>query len=108
MSHEFELPFLPFTLVLNGWKIWGWCGALMFTGRWFVQMHYSRKAKRPVLPIGYWIMSLCGSFMLLSYFVFGKNDSVGILSNLFPSFVAGYNLWLELTHRKSLKELSDG
>ena len=29
------------------------------------------------------------------YFIFGKNDSVGILSNLFPLFVALYNLYLD-------------
>jgi len=41
-------------------------------------------------------MSVLGSISLLSYFIFGKNDSVGILSNLFPSFVACYNLYLDL------------
>lgn len=80
----------------------------MFTSRWFVQMHYSRKAGKPVLPIGYWILSLFGSFMLLSYFVFGKNDSVGVISNLFPVFVAGYNLFLEVTHRKRMDGVEDG
>jgi lipid-A-disaccharide synthase-like uncharacterized protein len=35
----------------------------------------------------------------LSYFVFGKNDSVGIISNLFPAFIAGYNLFLDFTHK---------
>ena len=96
---ELDLPFLELPLILSWWKVWGFCGALMFTGRWFVQMYYSRKAQRPVLPLGYWFMSLIGSFMLLTYFIFGKNDSVGILSNLFPSFVATYNLLLELKHR---------
>lgn len=97
---EIDIPFADLTLVLTWWKVWGFCGALMFTGRWGVQMWYSRKAGRPVLPLGYWVMSLVGSFMLLSYFLFGKNDSVGILSNLFPSFVASYNLFLELRHRR--------
>lgn len=98
---ELHIPFLNIEWILTWWKVWGFCGALMFTGRWFVQLHFSRKAKKPVLPIGYWVMSLAGSFMLLTYFIFGKNDSVGIVSNLFPSFVAGYNLYLELKHRKS-------
>jgi lipid-A-disaccharide synthase-like uncharacterized protein len=31
----------------------------------------------------------------------GKNDSVGILSNLFPAGVAGYNLYLDLRHKRS-------
>ena len=29
-------------------------------------------------------MSILGSALLLSYFIWGKNDSVGVLSNLFP------------------------
>jgi lipid-A-disaccharide synthase-like uncharacterized protein len=32
--------------------------------------------------------------------VFGKNDSVGILSNLFPLFVALYNLYLDIKNRE--------
>ncbi len=49
-------------------------------------------------------MSISGSLLLLSYFIFGKNDSVGILSNLFPAGVAGYNLYLDLTHKRSRRE----
>jgi lipid-A-disaccharide synthase-like uncharacterized protein len=37
----------------------------------------------------------------LSYFTFGKNDSVGILSNLFPACVAIYNLVLDLRHKRT-------
>ena len=50
------------------------------------------------MPRLFWYMSITGSLMLLSYFVFGKNDSVGIMSNLFPLMVASYNLYLEHTH----------
>lgn len=41
-------------------------------------------------------MSIAGSLLLLSYFTFGKIDSVGILSNLFPLGIAFYNLFLDL------------
>ena len=44
-------------------------------------------------------MSIVGSLMTLSYFVFGKNDAVGILQNLFPTFTAGYSLYLDIRHR---------
>ena len=54
--------------------------------------------KKPVLPRTFWYMSVVGSCLLLSYFIFGKNDSVGILSNLFPMFVAAYNLFLDFKH----------
>ena len=67
----------------------------LFAGRWFVQLFASRKHGRPVMPALFWYMSITGSLLLLSYFVFGKNDSVGVLSNLFPFTVALYNLYLD-------------
>lgn len=96
-----------FNLPLGDWlgielkvgKLVGYFGAFMFAGRWFVQLWASRISGRPVMPRTFWYMSLLGSVCLLSYFVFGKNDSVGILSNLFPLFVAGYNLVLDGRHR---------
>ena len=59
---------------------------------------------RPVVPTVFWIMSITGSLLLLAYFMFGKNDSVGILSNLFPAGVAGYNLVLDLRHKRGRRE----
>jgi len=87
-----------FGVVVTPWKLIGYLGALMFTGRWFVQMIYSRVYRRSVVPRLFWYMSIAGSLLLLSYFIFGKNDSVGIISNLFPTFVAAYNLYLD--HRR--------
>jgi lipid-A-disaccharide synthase-like uncharacterized protein len=46
-------------------------------------------------------MSTSGSVLLLLYFIFGKNDSVGILSNLFPLFIALYNLRLDITSNRN-------
>jgi lipid-A-disaccharide synthase-like uncharacterized protein len=88
-------------LTITPWKLVGYLGVALFAGRWFVQMHYSRKLRRPAVPTVFWFMSIAGSALLLCYFVFGKNDSVGILSNLFPAGVAGYNLYLDLRHRRN-------
>ena len=41
--------------------------------------------------------------LLLAYFIIGKNDSVGIISNLFPMFVALYNVSVHLRHREQDK-----
>ena len=84
---------------ITTWKLIGYVGALMFGGRWLVQFVASKRAGKPVIPRLFWYMSVVGSLMTLSYFVWGKNDSVGILGNLFPSFVALYNLWLDISHR---------
>ena len=81
--------------MVTPWKLIGYLGVFLFAGRWFVQMLASRSQQRPVLPRAFWYMSLAGSILLLLYFTFGKNDSVGVMSNLFPFFVAGYNLRLD-------------
>lgn len=87
-------------VVITPWKLVGYAGVLLFSGRWLVQVVYSRIHRRPVLPRLFWYMSITGSLLLLAYFTFGKNDSVGILANLFPAFVAAYNLWLDVRRRR--------
>jgi len=84
------------------WKLIGYTGVFLFAGRWFVQVISSTKEKKPTFPRAFWLMSLVGSVMLLTYFIFGKNDSVGILSNAFPAGIALYNLYLDITHKSRL------
>jgi lipid-A-disaccharide synthase-like uncharacterized protein len=95
-----EVLLVMLGVTITPWKLVGYLGVGLFGGRWFVQMWASKRAKKPTLPRLFWYLSMTGSVMLLAYFTFGKNDSVGILSNLFPTFIAGYNLYLELTHRR--------
>jgi lipid-A-disaccharide synthase-like uncharacterized protein len=83
-------------VTLTPWKLVGYLGVTLFAGRWVVQLYASRAEGRPTLPRVFWYMSVTGSILLLAYFTFGKNDSVGILSNLFPALIAGYNLYLDL------------
>ena len=87
-------------LHVTPWKLIGYVGALMFGGRWVVQFLASRRAGKPVIPRVFWYMSLVGALMTLSYFLFSaKQDSVGVLQNLFPTFTAAYSLWLDIQHR---------
>ena len=90
---------LGFGIHPTPWKLIGIIGALMFGGRWLAQFIASKRAGKPVIPRVFWYMSIVGSLMTLSYFVFGKNDAVGILQNLFPSFTAIYSLYLDIRHR---------
>jgi len=103
-----QLLFDVFGLHITGWKLVGYAGVALFAGRWFVQMAYSRMHGRPVVPTVFWVMSIWGSVLLLLYFVFGKNDSVGILSNLLPAGVAGYNLVLDMRHKREQREQATG
>jgi len=90
-----EVIFEAIGVVVTPWKLVGYAGVLLFAGRWVVQVAASRKAGRPTVPRVFWYMSISGSLLLLLYFIFGKNDSVGILSNLFPVTIASYNLFLD-------------
>lgn len=88
-------------VAVTPWKLIGYAGVALFAGRWVVQVAATRAQGRVVVPQAFWAMSVVGSGLLLAYFIFGKNDSVGILSNLFPMGVAIYN-WM--THLRSARE----
>ena len=101
-----EVIGIAFGVVLTPWKIIGYLGVFLFAGRWVVQVIATRKHKRPVMPRLFWVMSVAGSALLLSYFIWGKNDSVGVLSNLFPAAVAVYNLVMDLKSGGLARETS--
>ena len=85
---------------MSPWTLIGLTGALMFGGRWLSQFIASRRAGKPVIPRVFWYMSLVGSVMTLSYFIFSqKQDAVGVVQNLFPAFTAAYSLYLDIRHR---------
>ena len=96
-----EILWLGWTgLHMTPWKVIGMVGALMFGARWIVQFVASKRAQKPVIPRLFWYMSIVGSLMTLSYFLFSsKQDSVGVLQNLFPAFTAIYSLYLDIRHR---------
>lgn len=88
-------------VIITAWKIIGYVGVLCFGSRWLFQLAASHRSKKPTFPLLFWLLSLSGSILLLSYFIFGKNDSVGVLSNLMPAGVAAYNLFLHLSDAKN-------
>lgn len=96
-----EILWLGWTgLHMTPWKVIGMVGALMFGARWIVQFIASKRARKPVFPRLFWYMSIVGSLMTLSYFLFSsKQDAVGVMQNLFPAFTAVYSLFLDVRHR---------
>ena len=87
-------------VVITPWKLIGYVGVFLFTARWFVQLYATKKLKRVVMPMAFWYLSIIGSAMTLSYFIWGKNDSVGIILNAFPMFVSIYNVSVHLRHHR--------
>ncbi|MBV8175907.1 MAG: lipid-A-disaccharide synthase N-terminal domain-containing protein [Verrucomicrobia bacterium] len=82
-------------LVVTPWKIVGWSGTAVFSVRFFLQWIASERAKRSIIPIGFWECSLLGSVLALSYFAFYRRDSVGVIMTLAPLPLYIRNLYLK-------------
>jgi lipid-A-disaccharide synthase-like uncharacterized protein len=95
------------SITITGWKICGWLGAGCFALRWIIQAWHRRRTGSAVIPLAFWLMSVFGAALTLLYFVYGKNDSVGIIQNALPLSVALYNVWLDLARRSSAQPASD-
>lgn len=88
-------------VVITPWKLVGYAGVALFAGRWVVQVLATSRHGQVVIPQAFWAMSVLGSALLLAYFTFGKNDSVGVLSNLFPMGIAIYNWVTDVRARRA-------
>lgn len=88
---------------ITGWKILGFLGAFCFAGRWIVQWLHRKRTGLREMPTAFWVISLFGAASLTMYFIWGKNDSVGILTNALPASVALYNLIQDLKHKHGAK-----
>jgi lipid-A-disaccharide synthase-like uncharacterized protein len=84
-------------------KIWGTLGQLVFTSRFFLQLVESESQKESVLSINFWIISLAGSTMILSYAVF-RLDPVLFFGQVAGAFVYSRNLILGIRSQRLLKE----
>jgi lipid-A-disaccharide synthase-like uncharacterized protein len=63
-----------------------------------IQWIASERARKSIIPVGFWECSAIGSILLLIYFAFYRHDSVGVLSALFPLPVYLRNLYFRYTH----------
>jgi len=79
--------------------VWGSLGQVIFTFRFVYQWIYSENRKESNLPVGFWIMSLMGSLMILSYAVYRK-DPVLFLGQSFGFIVYSRNIVLGIKGKK--------
>lgn len=79
----------------------GIIGQVVFNGRFFYQWIYSEKNKESLLPRGFWLISLFGASLILTYGIL-RRDPVLIASHCFGGFVAIRNLYL-LKNSKTLE-----
>jgi len=79
--------------------IWGIIGQVIFTFRFVYQWFYSEKNKESLLPLGFWILSIIGSTIILIYAILRK-DPVLFIGQSFGFYVYVRNIILEINSKK--------
>ena len=80
--------------------IFGCAGQVIFTFRFIYQYLYSRKRGESLLPAGFWIISLVGSAVIVTY-AFIRHDWVLALGQSVGFFTYSRNLYLALRHHET-------
>jgi len=80
--------------------IWGGAGQVVFNFRFVYQLIRMERKKESILPLGFWVISIAGSFMVLSYAVF-RRDPVLFIGQLFGFIVYTRNIVLFLRERRA-------
>ena len=79
------------------WVGIGFLGQAVFGLRFLVQWIATERAKKSVVPVAFWYLSLGGSVVLLTYAIY-KRDPVFILGFSLNLLIYARNLWF--IHRK--------
>lgn len=80
---------------LSFWLLIGLTGQAFFFSRFFVQWLASEKARRSVIPMSFWYLSLAGGSVLLIYAIH-VGDPVFILGQSTGAFIYLRNIYLRL------------
>lgn len=75
------------------WWVIGFGGQLVFASRFWVQWIASERAKRSVMPMSFWWLSIIGGLLSLCYAVY-RLDPVFIMGQLTGTFIYARNLAL--------------
>ena len=103
-------PIIAFISILRNWDvhyqqffhnenvplpllIWGVAGQVTFTFRFIYQWIYSERKGESCLPLGFWIISIVGSCMILSYAIY-RIDPVLFIGQGFGVLVYARNIVL--------------
>ncbi len=72
---------------------WGVAAQVVFTFRFVTQWVYSEKKKDSVLPLAFWVISIIGSVMIISYAIL-RLDPVFFLAHILGLFMYVRNIFL--------------
>lgn len=78
---------------IDFWTLWGMTAQGLFFGRFVIQWFYSEKAKKTVIPMIFWYLSLMGAMMTLIY-AYVRSDLVFLLTGFLQIMLYSRNLVL--------------
>jgi lipid-A-disaccharide synthase-like uncharacterized protein len=79
--------------VIRFWLLFGLFGQVLFSARFLVQWLASERARRSVMPVSFWWLSLSGAAVLLAYAIH-RRDPVFILGQTTGFLIYTRNLIL--------------
>ncbi|TDO04930.1 lipid-A-disaccharide synthase N-terminal domain-containing protein [Sunxiuqinia elliptica] len=85
--------------------IWGITAQIIFISRFFYQWIYSENRKESILPLGFWIISICGSSMNFLYGMF-RLDPVLVAAHSLGMFVYLRNILIHYNKRSLFSRLN--
>jgi lipid-A-disaccharide synthase-like uncharacterized protein len=83
--------------------IFGSAGQVIFTVRFIYQWYYSYKRQQSILPVGFWIISLVGSGIIVAYGIF-RLDPVLILGQSVGFIAYSRNIIIGKHINKTIRE----
>lgn len=84
----------------NPWVLFGFAAQFLFFSRFIVQWLASEKAKKVVIPLLFWYLSIIGAIMIFIYAVY-RSDIVFMASSSLSLAIYGRNIVLHKKHNVS-------
>lgn len=81
--------------IMASWDAWVWfglCAQALFAGRFIVQWWATERARRVVIPVAFWWLSLIGGALILVYSIV-RRDPVFILGSTLAFVIYLRNMW---------------
>lgn len=95
-------------LVDSWWGVWlaifGLAAQAIFMSRMLIQWVATERAKRSIVPVSFWWLSIIGAVMLLVYGVL-REDIVIIAAQSFGFIVYARNLWFIRVEKRDIADL---
>lgn len=89
-----------------GLIIFGSLGQLIFTLRFVYQWFYSYRKHESMLPLGFWVISLTGALLIVSY-AFLRHDPVLVVGQTTGILAYGRNMYLLYRSKREIPEFTN-